>query len=125
MSRRTLSTSRSTSIAAAQAAGSDVPASAEARASAPSSVLVAQNDLFASAIRAKRQKRMGDSARLFSQLVDIYPEGPLTEAAMAQRMKVLGVLDGTAATRAASEYLARFPGGFARAEARRLAGSGQ
>ena len=40
---------------------------------------------------------------------------------VAQRMKLLSATDAPEATDAASEYLARFPGGFARADARRLA----
>jgi hypothetical protein len=35
-------------------------------------------------------------------------------------MKLLGATDPWGASEAASEYLARFPGGFARAEARAL-----
>jgi hypothetical protein len=91
--------------------------------SSASSLLRVENDLFASAIQAKRQQRMGEAVRLFSQLIQTYPDGPLTEGAMAQRMNLLVTLDRSAATRAASEYLMRFPVGFAHAEARRIAGS--
>ena len=85
------------------------------------STLAAQNDLFAAAVRAKRQRQADESVELFSRLVDTYPNGPLTEGAMVQRMKILSSLDEAAAARAASEYLTRFPGGFARAAAHRIA----
>ena len=87
------------------------------------STLSAQNDLFAAAVRAKRQRQNWESVDLFSRLVDTYPNGPLTEGAMVQRMKVLSSVDDVAAARAASEYLTRFPGGFARAAAHRIAGA--
>ena len=85
-----------------------------------SSTLSEQNDLFAEAVKAKRQQRDGESAELFSRLVDTYPNGPLTEGALVQRMRVLATVDHAAAARAATEYLARFPGGFARAAAHRI-----
>jgi FecR protein len=87
------------------------------------STLSAQNDLFAAAVRAKQQQEEGQSEQLFSRLVSTYPDGPLTEGAMVQRMKLLANADKVGAARVASEYLARFPGGFARAEARRIAGA--
>jgi len=87
----------------------------------PASVLAAQNDLFAAALRAKRRGRPNDAIKLFNSLVRKYPESPLLESALAQRMKLLAATDPWAASQAASDYLARFPGGFARAEAHRLA----
>lgn len=101
--------------------GSDRTSTAGAAAAPAGSALAAQNDLFAAAIRAKRQGRTDDSVRLFSQLIGAHPEGPLTEGAMAQRMRLLARQDGVVAAHAASQYLVQFPGGFARAEARRLA----
>ncbi len=92
-------------------------------ASAGTSALTVQNDLFAAAIRAKQQKRFSDAIRVFSRLVETYPDGPLTEGAMAQRMTLLVTVDAAGANRAAFEYLERFPAGFAHAEARRVAGS--
>ena len=88
------------------------------------SVLAAQNDLFLGAIRATRQQRNDEAVRLLSKLIDNYPDGPLLEGAMAQRMRALRVIGGEAATRAASQYLARFPAGFARAEAQQIIGFG-
>ncbi len=87
------------------------------------SALGTQNDLFLTAIRAKRQGRVDDAVRLLSSLVDMYPAGPLAESAMAERMRLLRSVDRGAAGRAANQYLSRFPSGFARAEAERVVGS--
>jgi FecR protein len=81
------------------------------------SELAAQNDLFAAAVRAKRSGRDVDAIRYLTRLVRRYPNGPLAESAMAQRMKLLAASDPVAGVDAAAEYLARFPGGFARADA--------
>lgn len=86
----------------------------------PSSDLAAQNDLFAGAVRAKRAGRLADAARLFGELITAHPRGPLVESATVQRMKVLSAIDPVAGTRAAADYLTRFPNGFARPEAQEL-----
>jgi ferric-dicitrate binding protein FerR (iron transport regulator) len=87
----------------------------------PSSDLAAQNDLFAAAVRAKKVGQLADAARLFDELIIGHPEGPLIESATVQRMKVLALIDLAAGARAAADYLARFPSGFARPEAQELA----
>jgi FecR protein len=92
-------------------------------AAAGSSSLAAENDLFLAALRARREVRPRDALRSLGQLLDGYPDGPLTEAAMAERMHVLGTFDPAAAARAAAQYLRRFPEGFARDDADRLAGA--
>jgi ferric-dicitrate binding protein FerR (iron transport regulator) len=84
------------------------------------SELAAQNDLFASAVRAKRRGQGSHAVRIFERFTREYPTSPLTESAAAQRMKLLAVIDSVAARRAATEYLARYPNGFAHAEARHL-----
>jgi hypothetical protein len=83
--------------------------------------LVAQNDLFEAAVRAKKQGQAAVAVRLFTKLVVEHPAGPLVESASVQRMRLLGTLDAAEAARAARDYLARFPGGFARADAEKLA----
>ncbi len=98
--------SRSTSFSAAAPAPRAPPTSA---------ALIAQNDLFSEAVTASR---MGDSARaivLFDQFLAKYPGSSLAESAIAQRMRLLGNSD--AGRIAARDYLARFPSGFARADA--------
>jgi hypothetical protein len=95
---------------------------ATVRLTSAASLLAAQNDLFVAALRASKQGQMTGAVRLFSRLIDTYPDGPLAEGAMAQRMKLLRPIDPEAAARAAAQYLARFPGGFAREQARQLVG---
>ena len=50
-----------------------------------------------------------------------YPRSPLREAADAQRMNILAGIDRARARAAAREYLARYPRGFARADAEAIA----
>jgi hypothetical protein len=82
--------------------------------------IAAQNGRYAEALRAKREGDVGGALRRFGDLLAAYPHGPLTESVMVQRMNLLQTIGGAAASRAAADYLARFPDGFARAEARRL-----
>jgi hypothetical protein len=84
------------------------------------SLLATQNDLFATGARAKREGRLRDAVAAFTRLIDSFPHGPLLESATVQRMKVLGAVDPAAAARAATDYLAHFPTGFARADAQLL-----
>lgn len=87
----------------------------------PVSSLEAENDLFATAVRAKKQGRLDEAARLFGDLVASHPGSPLVESAMVQQMNVLAVVDRATAARVAADYLRRYPDGFARPEARELA----
>jgi hypothetical protein len=105
---------------------SAAPPSAVATAPAPApapraSSLAAENDLFAEAVRAKKEGRLDEAARLFGELVTAHPGSPLVESAFVQRMKILATLDPAAASRAAAAYLERYPSGFARPEAEALA----
>jgi hypothetical protein len=86
--------------------------------------LAAANDLFAAAAKAEREHRPDEALRLFTQLLEVAPRGPLAEGAAVQRIKLLATSDPAAARRAAADYLARYPDGFARDDARRLAGNG-
>jgi hypothetical protein len=85
------------------------------------SILAAQNDLFASGVRAKRRGHGSEAVRIFERFLRKYPDSPLAEGAAAQRMNLLRVIDLAAARRAAGDYLSRYPAGFARAEAQQLA----
>ena len=84
------------------------------------SVLAAQNDLFTAAVRAKRAGRTSDALNLFERFIRDYPSSSLVESALAQRMRLFALRDPQAAARAATEYLAQFPDGFARGEAHTL-----
>ncbi len=87
----------------------------------PGSSLAAQNDLFLAALRARRESRPQESLRFLARLIDGYADGPLTEAAMAERMELLRAAgDAAAAARVAGQYVRRFPDGFARPDADRL-----
>ncbi len=111
---------------AADSASEAPPASASevsapiATATFTKSELAAQNDMFASAVHAKRRGQGSQAVRIFERLAREYPNGPLAESAVVQRMKLLVAIDSVAARRAANEYLARYPGGFARIEARHI-----
>jgi hypothetical protein len=85
--------------------------------SVPVSALAEQNDLFAEAAAAKRRGDVAGAVAAFDRLLDKYPACPLAEGASVERMRLLR---GTAPGRAgvlAQQYLARYPRGFARAEA--------
>ena len=82
-----------------------------------SSNLAAQNDLFAEAMRSKRNGDTASALAAFDRLLSRYPSGQLAENAAAERMKLLASTDPHKATAAASQYLARYPSGFARAAA--------
>ncbi|HEY2404648.1 MAG TPA: FecR domain-containing protein [Polyangiaceae bacterium] len=106
-----------------------VPASpmpnASARAAASSSArerspLVEQNDLFGKGVSAMHRGDSKAAIAAFETLLNRYPTSPLSENASAERMQLLAAADPDAAARAASEYLARFPHGFARADAERI-----
>jgi ferric-dicitrate binding protein FerR (iron transport regulator) len=88
---------------------------------APRSSLGAQNQMFLDAVGARKDGRPAAALHLLEQLLETYPASPLTEAAMAERMRLLRDGDAASAGAAARAYLARFPQGFARAEAEALA----
>ena len=79
-----------------------------------------QNELFGRAVDAKR--RGDDAAAIagFEQLLTKYPSGPLTESAAVERMRLLRVTAPGLAAAAARKYLARYPDGSDRAEARAI-----
>ena len=90
----------------------------------PPSVLEAQNDLYLSAVRARRMGHTTPALSLLNRFLREYPDATLFESALAQKMRLLAATgdDGGAAT-VARQYLARFPDGFARDEARTLLGA--
>jgi hypothetical protein len=86
----------------------------------PPTSLEAQNNLFSAAVRARRAGQVALALRLFDRFVLTYPDSSLVESALAQQMRLLVRVDGAAAVAAANRYIARFPDGFAAAEARAL-----
>lgn len=85
------------------------------------SALEAQNDLFISAVRARRAGQNATALALFDRFMREYPGASLFESALVQKMRLLAAMsDLTGASASARQYLARFPDGFARDEARAL-----
>lgn len=85
------------------------------------SSIAQQNELFAEATAARQQ---GDSARAvssFEQLIARYPASPLAESAAVQRMVLLASMNPAAGRGAARQYLARYPQGYAKNDAEKLA----
>jgi TolA-binding protein len=90
----------------------------------PASVLAAQNDLFLSAVRARRAGQNARALALFERFMRDYPDASLFESALVHKMRLLAATsDFAAASASARQYLARFPDGFARDEARALLGT--
>lgn len=86
----------------------------------PASELAAQNALFRDAMAAKSRGDTQGAIALLDTFLQRYPSSPLHEGAAAQRMRLLAASDPARARSAAREYVARYPGGFARTEANQL-----
>ncbi len=93
------------------------PAQASSSSSSSSSSLAAANELFARAEAARKRGDHRGAVVLFDRLLGEHPSTPLSEPATVERMRALDKFDRTRAVAAARDYLARFPHGFARAEA--------
>jgi hypothetical protein len=106
------------------AVASNAPVAADPKRAAPppalQSQLADQNDLFAEAVAAKRRGAAGIAIATFDRFLAKYPSSPLAESAAAERMRLLRGGDRAAARAAARDYLARFPSGFARADAQAI-----
>ena len=83
----------------------------------PASALAEQNDLFAEATTAKRRGDVPGAVTAFNRLLAKYPACPLAEGAAVDRMRLLRTTAPSRAMVLAQQYLARYPTGFARAEA--------
>lgn len=77
--------------------------------------------LFAEAMSAKSRGEPGKAVAALDTLLQRYPRTPLREAVEAQRMNLLVGSDRGRATSLAKDYLARYPRGFARADAEAIA----
>lgn len=89
-------------------------------AGASASTLAEQNDSFASAVAAKTSGDAPGAIARFDAFLAKYPGSPLAESATVQRMHLLAPLDRKTAREAAEGYLAAYPNGLARAEARSI-----
>jgi ferric-dicitrate binding protein FerR (iron transport regulator) len=81
------------------------------------SALAAANELFARAESANKHGDAKGAVVLFDRLLAEHPSTPLAEPATVERMRALDTYDRGRAVSAARDYLAKFPHGFARAEA--------
>jgi hypothetical protein len=88
----------------------------------PSTELSAQNDLFAEAMAARKRGDAPTAIATFERFMLKYPSSVLAESATVERMRLLDASDKGRAAVAAKGYLARYPKGFARAEAEAIAG---
>jgi hypothetical protein len=89
-------------------------------ASVPASSLGEQNDLFGKAMSAKRRGEAGKAIDSFSRFLSRYPASALAESATVERMRLLRQADPDRAVVEARQYLARYPRGFASAEAEEI-----
>jgi hypothetical protein len=91
----------------------------------PSSELAAQNALFADAMTAKARGDTRSALASLDFLLQKYPQSPLREAAEGHRMMLVARVDQPRATLLAKDYLARYPAGFAHADAEKIARASQ
>jgi len=80
--------------------------------------LTDQNALFSEAAAAKKRGDRATALQLYDRLLSKYPGSSLAESATVERMRLL---TGPARGAAARSYLAKYPKGFARAEAMKIA----
>jgi ferric-dicitrate binding protein FerR (iron transport regulator) len=82
----------------------------------PSS-LADENNLFAEGMLARRSGNLPLALDKMDRFIEKYPISQLAENAVVERMRLLRAIDPIKATGAARQYLQRYPGGFARADA--------
>lgn len=85
------------------------------------SVLGESNELFRAAASAARAGDVNGALAGYERFLNSYPDSALAENALVARMRLFGTSNQVAARREAERYLARYPRGFARAEAKRTA----
>jgi FecR protein len=93
------------------------PAPSVAQSTSVASSLGEQNDLFAEAIVAKRRGESQAALAAFDRFLATYPTSPLAQSAAVERMRLLRAAESPRGVVAARQYLARYPNGFAYAEA--------
>jgi hypothetical protein len=81
------------------------------------STLADQNDLFTSGMTAKRRGDARTALASFDRFLGDYPNSPLAESAVVERMRLLHLISSARCGAAANDYLSRYPNGFAHAEA--------
>lgn len=76
-----------------------------------------QNDKFRRAVVARQSGDVDAALRLFQDFAHEFPASPLAQNASVEVMRLLARSNRAAAAKAASDYLNRYPTGFARQEA--------
>lgn len=114
-------TATAAATAGPTAAATASPVAPEGTVASPRGALAEQNDLFARATAARRRGDEAAAVAAYEELLARHPGGSLAEAATVERMRALEKLDHGRAVAAARAYLARYPRGFARAEAAQIA----
>jgi hypothetical protein len=100
---------------------SSTPASVATAQREVSSSLAIENGLLSEAMSLRRTHQDERSVALLDELISKYPSSPLGETAYVERLRALADLGATGRlAREAESYLARYPDGFARREARQL-----
>jgi TolA-binding protein len=105
------------------AASAEASAPAQAASVAPTSAqsmastLGEQNDLFAEGILANHRGDAQGAIAAFDRFLVAYPASPLAQSAAVERMRILRAAASARSLAAARQYLARYPNGFATAEA--------
>jgi hypothetical protein len=97
----------------------------ETAAAIAESTLRAQNNLFAQAVAVKRAGDNEGAIAILDRFLTKYPASPLTESVVVERMRLLRTADPSRAAAAATQYLARYPNGFAHAEAATMVAEAQ
>ncbi|HLK37547.1 MAG TPA: FecR domain-containing protein, partial [Polyangiaceae bacterium] len=88
---------------------------------ASASTLTDQNNLFASALAAKRDGDVIEALAAFDRFLAKYPRSPLAESAYVERMRLERSVSSSRAASSARDYLAAYPNGFAHVEAEAIA----
>jgi hypothetical protein len=102
----------------ATASAKDGPKDRRAAVNAASaSSLADQNDAFAQALGLKHSGQDEAAITAFERFAAKYPSSNLAESAAVERMKLLLAIDHPRGVAAAAQYLRRYPGGFAQADA--------
>jgi hypothetical protein len=102
------------------ASASASASASSAQRSASPTALARQNDLFAEAVALRRHGDVAGALHAYQELIRRFPDSPLVENALVERMRLLLSSDGERAREEARHYLLLYPHGFAQAEAQRL-----
>jgi hypothetical protein len=112
-------------VAGARASQADRRAAPRPRSARPEraarSLIAEQNVLFQRGVEAQRQGQAEQALAAYAELIERFPSSPLAENAAVARIRLSLGADPARARREAANYLARYPRGFARREAQRIA----